>query len=334
MSLENAIEVLSLAKYYDKLLAVDHITFNVNKGEVFGLLGPNGAGKTTTIKMLTTLLRPSDGSARVWGHDIQKDPDKVRKSIGVVFQDPSLDVHLTGLENMEFHAQLYDVPPNKMKQRIRMLLDLVELTRWNDKLVKTYSGGMRRRLEIARGLIHQPKVLFLDEPTLGLDPQSRRKIWEHIDEVNSKEGVTVILTTHYMEEADHVCNRVAIIDKGKIVALDTPNKLKNIVGGDVVTLEAGPDAKRLLEVFKRRRVAEKVQISGGQLLLTTKEGEHSIPLFLKIAEEEGLSVGAVSLRKPSLDDVFLHFTGKRIREEGPEKAMQMKMKEMKARRGM
>ena len=255
-----AIRVSGLTKFYGDLLAVDHISFEVEEGEIFGLLGPNGAGKTTTIKMLTTLLRPSDGTAEVCGYDIRREPDAVRRVIGIVFQEPSLDLELTGRENMEFHARLYDVPKGEMDARIEELLKLVELQDWADRLVRNYSGGMRRRLEIARSLLHHPRVLFLDEPTLGLDPQSRRHVWSYISRINREEGVTIILTTHYMEEADQLCDRVAIIDKGRIVALDTPEKLKGIVGGDVLTLEVGPEAKRLMEAIRRRGLARNIQM--------------------------------------------------------------------------
>jgi len=332
MQEEYAIEVSNLTKRYGNLVAVDHINFQVKKGEVFGLLGPNGAGKTTTIKMLTTLLRPTEGSATVWGYDVQKEPGKVRKSIGIVFQDPSLDMDLTGRENMEFHARLYDVPDGEMKHRIDGVLQLVELSEWGDKLVQTYSGGMRRRLEIARSLLHHPEVLFLDEPTLGLDPQSRRHVWGYISEINKKEGVTIILTTHYMEEADQLCERIAIIDKGKIVALDAPSILKNVVGGDVLSLEVGPGAKKLLQIVEGQGIVERAETSNGQLVLTANHGEALIPSLLKLAEEVGVEVSSVSLRKPSLDDVFMHFTGERIRVQGPEPSMMQRRMGMMRRR--
>ncbi len=327
--MELAIRVSGLTKFYGDLLAVDHISFEVEEGEIFGLLGPNGAGKTTTIKMLTTLLRPSEGTAEVYGHDIQREPHEVRRVIGIVFQEPSLDLELTGRENMEFHARLYDVPKGEMKNRIEELLQLVELQDWADRLVRTYSGGMRRRLEIARSLLHHPKVLFLDEPTLGLDPQSRRHVWSYISRINEEEGMTIILTTHYMEEADQLCDRVAIIDKGRIVALDTPKRLKSIVGGDVLTLEVGSGAKRLVEAIRRRGLARNIQILRGQITLMERDGEVLIPLLLRLAEEIGISVNSVSLRKPSLDDVFLYFTGERIRSQAPEPMMMWRMRMMR-----
>jgi len=233
----NTIEVKGLTKVYDgEVRAVDGISFSVEEGEVLGFLGPNGAGKTTTLNMLSTLLRPTSGTAKINGHDILKEPDAVRRSIGYVFQDTTLDIELTGRENLDFHGRLYGLDRNTRQQRIKEVLELVQLTDKADKLVKTYSGGMKRRLEIARGLLHHPQVLFLDEPTLGLDPQTRRSIWEHILRLNQEKNATIILTTHYTEEADYLCKRILIIDFGKIVALDTPDNLKARLEGDVVTL--------------------------------------------------------------------------------------------------
>jgi len=233
----SAIEVKALTKVFDgKVRAVDGINFNVKEGEILGFLGPNGAGKTTTLNMLATLLQPTSGTATVNGHDILQEPDAVRRSIGYVFQDPTLDIELTGRENLDFHGRLYGLKREVRQQRIKEILDLVQLTDRADDLVKTYSGGMKRRLEIARGLLHHPKVLFLDEPTLGLDPQTRRSIWEHIQRLNQDKNVTIILTTHYTEEADYLCERILIIDFGKIVALDTANALKARLEGDIVSL--------------------------------------------------------------------------------------------------
>ena len=220
------IEVKNLTKKFNGFTAVDHISFNVEEGEIFGLLGPNGAGKTTTIKMLTTLLRPTEGKATVCGYDILKQRDEVRSSIGIVFQEPALDNRLTGRENLDFHARLYGLDKKTRHKRIEEVLEMVELKDKADVIVRDYSGGMQRRLEIARGLMHYPRVLFLDEPTLGLDAQTRRHIWEYILSLNQREKTTIILTTHYMEEADYLCQRMAIVDFGKIVALDTPANLK------------------------------------------------------------------------------------------------------------
>ncbi|MFX1509288.1 MAG: ATP-binding cassette domain-containing protein [Promethearchaeota archaeon] len=231
------IEVKELTKVFDEeLTAVDHVSFSVEEGEIFGFLGPNGAGKTTTLNMLATILRPTSGTAVVNGFDIHKDPDSVRRSIGFVFQDPTLDIELTGRENLDFHGRLYGLTKKERQDRIKEILEVVQLTDRADAFVKTYSGGMKRRLEIARGLLHYPKVLFLDEPTLGLDPQTRRAIWDYIIKLNQENNVTIILTTHYTEEADHLCNRIQIIDFGKIVANDTPGNLKETLQGDVVGL--------------------------------------------------------------------------------------------------
>jgi ABC-2 type transport system ATP-binding protein len=233
----NTIEVMALTKIFDKKLkAVDGISFTVKEGEILGFLGPNGAGKTTTLNMLSTLLRPTSGTATVNGHDILKEPDAVRRSIGYVFQDTTLDIELTGRENLDFHGRLYGLDRNTRQQRIKEVLEVAQLTDRADNLVKIYSGGMKRRLEIARGLLHHPHVLFLDEPTLGLDPQTRRSIWEHILRLNQEKKITIILTTHYTEEADYLCNRILIIDFGKVVVMETPDNLKAQLEGDVVTL--------------------------------------------------------------------------------------------------
>lgn len=249
----NTIEVMALTKIFDKKIrAVDGISFTVKEGEILGFLGPNGAGKTTTLNMLSTLLRPTSGTATVNGYDILKEPDAVRRSIGYVFQDTTLDIELTGRENLDFHGRLYGLDRNTRQQRIKEVLEVAQLTDRADNLVKIYSGGMKRRLEIARGLLHHPHVLFLDEPTLGLDPQTRRSIWEHILRLNQEKKITIILTTHYTEEADYLCNRILIIDFGKIVVMETPDNLKAQLEGDVITLifkdpAAIPTLRHLLE---------------------------------------------------------------------------------------
>jgi len=309
-----AILVENLSRYFNELKAVDNISFEVKKGEIFGLLGPNGAGKTTMIKMLTTLLWPTKGAAKVWGFDVVKQKDEVRNSIGIVFQEPALDNRLTGKENLDFHARLYGLNKKIRKKRIKEVLELVELENKRDVLVKDYSGGMQRRLEIARGLMHYPKVLFLDEPTLGLDAQTRHHIWDYILELNRKEKITIVLTTHYMEEADYLCQRVAIMDFGKIVAQDTPESLKNILGGDVISIEV-ISPEKAFEVFKKLPWLKKISRHNGEINLNVKEGEKKIPLLMKIDQKkEGFEIKSVNLRKPTLEDVFLHFTGKTIRE--------------------
>jgi ABC-2 type transport system ATP-binding protein len=253
----SAISVENLTKVFNELRAVDGISFEVKEGELFGLLGPNGAGKTTTLNMLATLIRPTSGKAFVFGFDVLKERNKVRKLIGMVFQEPALDNYLTGRENLEFHGMMYGLSRREAKERVKEALKIVELEEFSDKLVLTYSGGMKRRLEIARALVHQPKILFLDEPTLGLDAQTRRRIWDYIKKLNKERGVTIILTTHYMEEADFLAERVAIIDYGKIVALDTPENLKNLLGGDVISVEVY-NPQRSFEIFQKLSWVKKI----------------------------------------------------------------------------
>ncbi|WP_342679774.1 ATP-binding cassette domain-containing protein [Methanofollis sp. UBA420] len=314
ISLMPAIRVEGLTKVFGSLVAVDHISFEVTDGEIFGLLGPNGAGKTTTISMLTTLLTPTEGTAEVAGADIVRSRDRVREQIGVVFQEPALDTNLTGRENLDFHARMYGIGRAEREERIRAVLDLVELSDRADALVAEYSGGMKRRLEIARGLIQHPRVLFLDEPTLGLDAQTRRHIWEYIRALNHERGVTVILTTHYMEEADHLCDRVAIIDRGRIAVLDTPEKLKEALGGDAIGLSIEGDAEPLLRSLAGLPWVNQTGVTGGAITLTVKQGERHIPALIAAAEAAGVVVTAVNLRKPSLEDVFIQVTGRSIRE--------------------
>ncbi len=309
-----AIETKNLSKEFNGLKAVDGISFNVNKGEIFGLLGPNGAGKTTTIKMLATLLDPTRGEAKVWGFDIKKQKNEVRNSIGIVFQEPALDNRLTGRENLDFHARLYSLDEEIRKKRIEEVLEIVELKDKADVIVENYSGGMQRRLEIARGLMHYPKVLFLDEPTLGLDTQTRHRIWDYILSLNKKKQTTIILTTHYMEEVDYLCQRIAIIDFGKIVALDTPSNLKNILGGDVISIETTLAEKAFL-AFQKLSWVKKITQHDGMIDLNCEHGEEKIPLLMEIDQKEaGFEIKSINLRKPTLEDVFLHFTGRTIRE--------------------
>lgn len=307
-----AIVTDGLTKKFGELTAVDSASIEIEEGELFGLLGPNGAGKTTLISMLCTMLRPTKGRAQVSGHDIIQDPDGVRSSIGIVFQDPSLDEQLTGRENLDFHGRMYGIK-DRRKERIGEVLRLVELSDRADSLVKTYSGGMRRRLEIARGLMHHPEVLFLDEPTLGLDPQTRLHIWEYIKELKDK-GVTIILTTHYMDEADYLCDRIAIIDYGRIIALDTTENLKGLVAGDVITVESS-DTEKLLEVLKDEEWTGEAKVLEGVLKLNVRHGEAQIPKIVETANKNGITVDSVGLRKPTLEDIFIHLTGRSIRAE-------------------
>ena len=312
-----AIETRGITKKFDEITAVNNISISVKPGELFGLLGPNGAGKTTLISMLSTMIEPSGGFAKVWGFDVEKEASFVRENIGMVFQDTTLDDRLTGRENLDLHGRLYGLDGKTRKKRIQEVLALVELADRADAIVKTYSGGMMRRLEIARGLMHHPHVLFLDEPTLGLDPQTRNHIWEYIKRLNKDEGVTIVLTTHYMEEADHLCNRIAIIDHGEIVALDAPETLKNTLGGDVITLELekSEDLSKLCDIYKTNGCASIVSQKINEVFITVRDGEHQIPHILSLASNAGIPIRSVSLRKPTLDDVFLHFTGRAIRDK-------------------
>ncbi len=305
------IDTQHLAKRYESLTAVDDLNLQVEEGEIFGLLGPNGAGKTTTLLMLTTLVRPTSGTATINGFDIVREPGRVRQSIGIVFQDPSSDDILTGYENLKVHGMLYHMPPALREQRIAEVLDLVELTGRKDDLVRKYSGGMRRRLELARGLMHDPKVLFLDEPTLGLDPQSREKLWEYIESLARTKRITVIITTHYMEEVDRLCDRMAIVDEGRIRALDTPANLKRTIGGDIVRLRVrSPD----LDALRALPFVQQVERHDDQLALTVTNASAHLQALLDAAG----TVEAVEVRSPTLDDVFLHFTGRAIREGAAE----------------
>ncbi len=328
---KSTISVENLTKNFNGLKAVDNVSFNVKKGEIFGLLGPNGAGKTTIIKILATLSKPTSGMANICGFNVLEQKNEVRNSIGVVFQEPALDGLLTGRENLDFHARLYGLEKKKREKRIKKVLNLVGLTSRAETLVKTYSGGMQRRLEIARGFIHYPKVLFLDEPTLGLDAQSRRHIWSYIQKLNKEEKITVILTTHYMEEADSLCNRVAIMDFGKIITVNTPTKLKNILGGDILLIEALPQEKAFA-AFRKISWVKQIKKYNGSISLTVDSGEKKIPLLMKIdREERKFKIKSISLRKPTLEDVYLHFTGKSIRET--QRVRPKKLRSMMGHRG-
>jgi ABC-2 type transport system ATP-binding protein len=318
MSDSHIIEVEHLVKNYADLRAVNDVTFSVDQGEIFGLLGPNGAGKTTTISILCTLSKPTSGRALVNGFDVARQQGQVRQCIGLVFQDPSLDDRLTALENMDFHARVYNVPASLRKERIEQVLKMVELWERRRDIVKTFSGGMKRRLEIARGLIHRPRVLFLDEPTLGLDPQTRHRLWEFILGLRETEGTTVFLTTHYMDEAEYA-SRIAVIDHGQLIALDSPGGLKGRVGGDVISLSTADDQKARAELQARYKIEPRYD--GGQLSFEIADGEKFIPTLIKGLKTEILSI---SLRRPTLDDVFLKLTGRGLRDE----AVKSGLKEM------
>lgn len=294
---------------------MDRLNISVEQGEVFALLGPNGAGKTTAISMLCTILKVTSGTAKVNGFDIVKHATQVRKSIGIVFQDPSIDDRLTGRENLYMHANLYGLPTSEQRPRIESVLKLVELEDRADDIMRTYSGGMRRRLEIARGLIHYPKILFLDEPTIGLDPQTREHIWTYIQELKKSHDVTIVLTTHYMEEADRLSDRVAIIDYGKIVASDTPAKLKETLEGDVITIKT-KDAEKLSSLMTETIATRKTRITDDSIEITVREGKKLLPKIVDLATENKVDIESVSIREPSLEDVFIHYTGRAIRAEG------------------
>jgi len=321
----NAIECRDLTRRFGELAAVDGVSFDVRAGEVFGFLGPNGAGKTTTMKMLSTLLKPSAGSASINGFDIARQQAAVRQSIGMIFQDPSLDDRLTGIENLKFHAMLYNVPADVFATRAQELLAMVDLSDKLDQRVQTFSGGMRRRLEIARGLLHHPAVLFLDEPTIGLDPQTRRHIWDYLLKLRAREGVTMFMTTHYMDEAEH-CDRIAIIDHGKVVALDTPEALKALVGGDVVTIRTG-DNRRARQKLAALPDIEMRPGPDGALIVETARGDRFIPAMMTALATgaEPIEVSAVSLAQPTLEDVFVKLTGHAIRQQGADPMQGMRM---------
>ncbi|MCW4019283.1 MAG: ATP-binding cassette domain-containing protein [Candidatus Bathyarchaeota archaeon] len=308
----NIIETYNLTRSYNGFNAVDKLDIAVEQGEIFGLLGPNGAGKTTTISMLCTILKPTGGSAKVNGFDIVKEAMQVRKSIGIVFQDPSIDDRMTGRENLYMHANLYGVPTGEQKSRIDRVLKLVELEDRADDLLRTYSGGMRRRLELGRGLIHYPKVLFLDEPTVGLDPQTRDHIWNYIKELKYTHDITIVLTTHYMDEADRLCDRIGIMDHGKIIALDTPPKLKETLEGDVITIKAAK-IDELTALLAEKLGLMQCIIVDGDLEITVRNGRAVMPRIIETAAENKFFIESILMREPNIEDVFLHYTGRNIR---------------------
>ncbi len=319
------IELCQLKKHFGEVKAVDGVSLAIARGEIFGLLGPNGAGKTTILNLLCTLLKPTSGTATICNYDIRRDREGVRRSIGIVFQDPSLDDQLTAFENLEFHGRLYHIPRAARRYKIDELLTLVELKDKQHTMVKTFSGGMKRRLEIARGLLHQPQVLFLDEPTLGLDPQTRRHIWDYIHQLNRETGITIILTTHYMDEADELCHRIAIIDRGTIAAVDTPAELKRQIGGDVISLKTDDTFRPQFPWITQ------VSSHNGYLNLTVEGADQKLSLLMKAIQEQGIEVASVTIHKPTLEDVFLYFTGKTIREEEASWIDEVRMRRMRTR---
>ena len=382
---KNIIDVKNLTKTFEsgsmKVEAVKGISFTVKEGEIFGFLGPNGAGKTTTLNMLSTLLFPTSGTATIAGNDINKDPDKVRKSIGMVFQDMSLDIDLTGFENLDLHATMYGVDKKIAKERINEMLKIVDLKDKEKEFVKNYSGGMKRRLEIARGLLHYPRCLFLDEPTIGLDPQTRRSIWNHIKRLNKEYHITIILTTHYMDEADELCDRICIIDHGKIIALGTSDELKKELKGDIISLEfEDPKSlkayKRLIKDLpaineikiiapknfqpspmmpgmasqmpakmremmmkkqgmtpkKMKEMKQKMAAKNAtQMNISIDNASEKVPELIKIANESSIKIKSLTIKQPSLEDVFISYTGRTIREQGGEGKMAMMRQLMQKR---
>ncbi|MEM2916949.1 MAG: ATP-binding cassette domain-containing protein [Candidatus Bathyarchaeia archaeon] len=312
----DAIVVEGLTKVFNKsLVAVDHVNFTVKEGEIFGFLGPNGAGKTTTINMLITVLKPTEGKASVCGFDILKEASQVRNCIGVVPQEYTADEDLTGFENIILCADLYGLPREVSKKRAQELLELVELTKFKDKQVATYSGGMRRRLELACGLINRPKVFFLDEPTLGLDVQTRAATWNYIKLLKKEFSMTIFMTTHYLEEADMLCDRIAIIDHGKIVTIGTPNELKEALGGDIMTLSIEDPSVDISALIEKIPKVKEVKKQEGNYRIKVENGEETAPTIIEALRTKGHKVTRLSLTKPTLDEVYLEYTGKTMREE-------------------
>jgi len=311
---EDVIKAEGLTKVFNgSLVAVDHVNFGVKHGEIFGFLGPNGAGKTTTINMLITVLKPTEGKASILGYDIAKEANAVRYSIGVVPQDYTADEDLTGIENILLCADLYGISREVSKKRAAELLELVELTKFKDKKVQTYSGGMRRRLELACGLINRPKVLFLDEPTLGLDVQTRAATWNYIKTLKKEFGMTLFMTTHYLEEADSLCDRIAIIDHGKIIVVGSPDELKESLGGDIITLSIKKDVDVTGLVKKIEHVKE-VTKENGMYMIKSENGEVTAPLIIEALRKEGHVVTKLSLTEPTLNEVYLQYTGRSMRD--------------------
>jgi len=313
----NAIEVEHIVKRYGSFTAVDDVSFAVKEGEIFGLLGPNGAGKSTLIRMMTTLIPITAGSARVAGHDVARDPEAVRRTIGVIPQALTSDLDLTVEENLNIYAKLYDVPKKRRKEAIAELLETVDLTKWRGAQTKTLSGGMRRRLEIARGLVHSPKIFFLDEPTTGLDPVSRVSVWEMLTSIKAKRKLTILITTHYMDEADRLCNRIAIVDHGKLVALDTPEALKaSVPGSNVIEVQFERPPGDWEERLKGLPEVTSVQNeSAGMFRVLTANGSRTTTDLVGMAVEAGVAVKTLTVQNTTLDDVFVHYTGRQLRDE-------------------
>jgi ABC-2 type transport system ATP-binding protein len=316
-SSNNAIEVQHIVKKYGDFTAVNDVSFSVESEEIFGLLGPNGAGKSTLIRMMTTLIPITSGTACIAGHDVQKDPDAVRRTIGVIPQALTSDLDLTVEENMNIYAKLYDVPTKKREAAINELLELVDLTKWRGAQTKTLSGGMRRRLEIARGLVHSPKIFFLDEPTTGLDPVSRVAVWEMLTNIKSQRQLTILITTHYMDEADRLCDRIAIVDHGKLVALDSPTALKaSVPGSNVIEAQFDHAPADWEQQLHRLSDVTSVQHQGsGMYRVLTSNGSVTTTELVELAVKAGVTLKSLSVQNTTLDDVFVHYTGRQLRDE-------------------
>ena len=329
-----SIETKSLTKSFGDVTAVDNISFSVKDGEIFGFLGPNGAGKSTTIMILTTLLKPTSGHALISGFDVFENPKQVRQNIGYVQQETTVDEYLTGRENLLLQAKLNHIPKDQIDKRIDEVLELIELTEKQNEPVVTYSGGMRKRLDIAGGLLHRPKVLFLDEPTVGLDIQTRRKIWQYIRKIHKEFEMTIFLTTHYMEEADQLCDRIGIIDGGKIQVIDTPENMKNAMGNEVISIVfEGENHTSFISELQKIEFVNKINEDDSKLTLFASNGTEVIPKIFQISSELKIKITSISLTQPTLDDVFISYTGHEIRDNDTgfnQKREHAKMKRLRA----
>ena len=333
----HAIKVDSLSKNFEKFKAVDNISFQIEEGEIFGFFGPNGAGKSTTMMILTTLLKPTSGNASVQGFDVVTQAKKVRENIGYVQQEIGVDEYLTGRENLVFQSRISQMPKDLVESRIDEVISLVELEEKQNEAAITYSGGMRKRLDIACGLIHRPKVLFLDEPTVGLDIQTRRKIWEYIRKIHKEFEMTLFVSTHYMEEADKLCDRVGIIDYGKIQVIDTPEIMKNAMGNDMISfslIDGIAKQDELINKIKQIEFVNQVTRKQGEITIKSSQCSEVIPKIFQTATEMGIEIDSLSLNKPTLDDVFISYTGHNLRDDTTQKLNKRKEFNLNRRRGL
>ncbi|ADM27102.1 daunorubicin resistance ABC transporter ATPase subunit [Ignisphaera aggregans DSM 17230] len=322
--MDDVIVVENLVKKFKDVVAVNGISFSVKRAEIFGLLGPNGAGKTTTIHIIATLLRPTSGRVMVVGYDVVSNPYEVRKRIGIIFQDPSLDMDLSAYDNMYIHGRLYGLRGEELHRKIMELLDFVDLKQYANKIVRNFSGGMRRRLELARGLLHEPEILILDEPTIGLDPQTRARIWEYITRIQNEKGITILMTTHYMDEAEELCHRIAIMDRGKIVGMGTADELKQIIGSDIVIAKFDKPMCIDEEFVKECKI-----LADGRTEIVVSNASKILPQIFEYAEAKGVKILEISYRRPTLNEVFLHLTGRELRESLEEHPLSPKIERMR-----